>query len=258
MSNENSITLVGYFDVVGRESLHSFSCFTNVDNSDWTVVNLHVGEKIIKNPTIYDIKRNKIIPVIGFLENDCERFKNTKLSFIKSNILTSSFGNVTKEICKTDSSGMYKAYIQPGIYNINIFINNELTELKNQVIQDGLKHEYYMLIQGPIKNKFKDTVSFVYSNYKNVYGKIVDNKFTPIENAEIIILNENGIYVYVKTDKDGNYRFAIENGIYDVKFRSDDCPMKTVNNVEINDNFGFIEQLNNVSKIFGKTKWLEI
>lgn len=252
--DENELKLSCYFDVIGRESSHSFHCFFDVINNEKYTLHLHSNNLDIINPTTYDIARNSLRPVSGFIRNGNQVYINKKISFIKTNEINSTFGNIIADICYTDKGGRYYAYITPGVYDIEVMIDGKKILNKNQKINDGLKYEYYLLVDGLILRKNKDYIEFCDCEYKNFYGQLIDAKGTPISNSEIIINNGNMICAYVKTDNDGKYKFALKNGKYNVKIRSEYSPVKQ-QEIIISNNSGFYEQLSN-SILFNKKAML--
>lgn len=239
---ERSITLEGVFDVIGRLSEHKNRCFFDVTSDCDYDLMLFTNNTCIHNASDIDKIRYGVKPAIGFLRDGEKTYTNTKLVFIKRNEPTSSFGDVISETCYTDKGGMYKAYIQPGIYDIEIYINNKKIVKRHQNILEGLKYPYYQMVSGMIYSKYKDTVSFCGTDYKNIYGILVDNKGTHLAQAEMIVLQNGEIKAYVHTDDDGKYSFALTNGVYDVKIRANKSPLKTTT-VTLDDTHGFTEQL---------------
>lgn len=254
---ERSITFDCYFDVIGRLSTHSNQCFFDVvSESDYDLI-LHTNNTEIKNPKQIDFSRYSAHSLQGVLNNGDKTFVNAKIEFVKQNEISSTFGNVVSEVCYTDNGGKYNAFIEPGIYNIDIFINNQKITKRNIEIQQGLKFQYYKTVKGLIHHKYADVVCFCGCDYKMVYGQLIDNKKTPINNAEIIILKDNKLDTYVKTDDDGNYSFAIKNGAYTVKIRSKYSPMKSTE-ITIDDVNGFSEQLTSNSILFNKKQTIRL
>lgn len=251
MEQDKSLTFECYFDAIGRQASHNNECYFDVVTKEDFVMHLHTNNRIISNPSDLDFKRYSAKPITGSLQDENRTYINTKIVFVKNNEITSTFGDVVSEICYTDNGGRYVAYIEPGIYNIEIYINNQKVVKRNQNISNGLKFQYYLLIEGLIYKKYKDTVSFCGTDYKNVYGQLVDNKHTPIQNAEMIVLKDGCLCAYVKTDDDGKYKFALKNGEYEVKIRSKQSPIKSTK-IILDDLHGFSEQLNSNSILFNK------
>jgi hypothetical protein len=247
-----------YFDVIGRVSTHSHKCFFDVTDEEDFVVTLHTNNKEYKNATEIDFVRYGVKPVVGILQNKDKTYRNVKVEFVHANEMKSTMGNVVNEICYTDDGGRYKAYIEAGVYDIDIFINNKKISKKNVKIDKGLKYQYYKTVNGLIHKKFKDWVSFCGTDYKMVFGQLIDNKKTPIQNAEMIILDEKGnVDTYIKTDEDGKYSFAIKNGTYTVKIRSPYSPMKTTK-ITVDDYHGFSELLTGNSNVFNKQDMIRL
>lgn len=257
MTTTNSLTLDCYFDVIGRQSVHTNKCFFDVVTENDYTLSLYTNNKCFKNASELDIKRYKVKPVCGFLKHKDKTYVNAKIVFVKLNENTSSFGDVVTEVCYTDKGGKYTAYIEPGLYNIEIYINNNKIIKRNQKIQDGMKFQYFQKVNGLIHKKYKDTVSFCGTEYKNIYGQLIDNKKTPIANAEIIVLQDDVICAYVKTDDDGRYSFALKNGKYTVKIRSEKSPIKSTE-VLLDDIHGFNEQLGADSILFNKQQMIKM
>lgn len=247
-----------YFDVIGRVSTHTHKCFFSVTDEEDFTLTLHTNGREYKNATELDMKRYGIKPVTGILQNQDKTYKNVKVEFIHTNEISSTTGDVVTEICYTDNGGRYKAYIESGVYDIDIFINNKKISKKNVNVARGLKYQYYKTVDGLIYKKFKDWVSYCGTEYKMVFGQLIDNKKTPIHNAEIIIIDEQGnIDTYVKTDEDGNYSFAIKNGTYTVKIRSASSPVKTAK-ITVDDYHGFSEALSGNSNLFNKKNMIKL
>ena len=257
MKRERSITFDCYFDVIGRLSTHSNKCFFDVVEDTAYDLILHTNNTEIKNPKQIDFSRYITNPLYGVLSNGDKTFVNAKVEFIKQNEVRSMFGDIVSEICYTDKGGKYTAFIEPGLYNIDIFVNNQKITKRNITIQQGLKFQYYKTVKGLIHHKYADVVSFCGCDYKMVYGQLIDNKKTPIHNAEMIILQDGKLDTYIKTDDDGNYAFAIKNGVYTVKIRSPYSPMKSTE-VVIDDVNGFSEQLTSSSILFNKKQMIRL
>lgn len=249
---QKSITFTCFFDVIGRQNNHSWKCAFDVVSDDNVKYTLHTNNQIIQNPTDIDMLRYCPRPLTGVLQNKEKTYVNTKIEFLSMNQINSSFGNVVSEVCYTDKGGRYTSYITPGLYNIDIFVNNQKITKRNITIKNGLKFEYFLEVKGLIYKKYKDTVSFCGSDYKMIYGQLIDNKKTPVDKSEMIILDKNKkLVTYVKTDDDGRYKFALKNGEYIVKIRAKDSPIKSTN-VILDDLHGFQEQLGMSSILFGK------
>lgn len=257
LKQDKSITFECYFDAIGRQSSHVNKCFFEVVTEETFISNLYTNNNVIKNPSLLDMKRYKVKPIVGKLQDNDKTYTNAKIVFIKNNEKTSTFGDVVSEVCYTDNGGRYIAYIEPGIYNIEIYINNKKIIKRNQYIGNGLRFQYYLLIEGLIYRKYKDTVSFCGTDYKNIYGQLIDNKHTPIKNAEIIVLQDGELKTYVKTDEDGKYKFALKNGNYEIKIRSKQSPVKSTK-ICLDDLHGFSEQLNGSSILFNKNVMIKL
>jgi len=256
--HQRSITFDCYFNTIGRLSTHSHQCFFRVtDKQDFTL-KLYTNNQVIENPLDIDFRRYGIKPLEGILQNNEKTYTNTKIEFVKMNEKRSTLGDVVSEVCYSDNGARYLAYIEPGLYNINVFVNNQKITKRNITITNGLKFQFYRTIRGLIKKKYKDTVVFHGTDYKMVFGQLVDNKHTPIENAELIVINEDkSINTYIKADDDGRYAFALKNGKYKVKIRSQFSTVKTTD-IELTDSTGFYEQLVSESILFNKKAMIKL
>ena len=255
---ERSITLDCYFNVIGRLSHHEHKCFFRVTDSKYYDLFLHTNNTVFKNPQEIDFRRYTVKPLVGYIANGEKTYTNTKIEFVKMNEKRSTLGNVVSEVCYSDNGSKYYAFIEPGLYDINIFVNNQRTTKRNIDIKNALNFQYYKTVNGLIRKKYKDTVMFCGTDYKMVFGELVDNKNTPIVNAEIIVINkDNSVNTYIKTDEDGKYSFAIKNGKYKVKIRSQFSTVKTTD-IEIDDRNGFYEQLTSDSILFSKKSMLRL
>jgi len=252
------LKLHGYFDVIGRVSVHTHHCFFDVVDTESSEVTLYTNNREFKNATDIDMIRYRPKPVVGFLKTNEKTYPDVKIEFVKANEVNSSFGDVVADVCYTDNGGKYIAFIQDGLYNIDIYINNKRQTKRNIKIDRGLKFQYYKIVHGLILEKYKDVVRYYGTDYKMVFGQLIDNKGTPIEKAEMIILNSDGVLdTYIKTDEDGKFSFAIKNGEYTVKIRAKDSPVKT-KKVILDDMHGFTEQLISNSILWNKQQMLKM
>ena len=252
------LKIQGYFDVIGRVSTHTHHCYFGVTDEEKNEIILYTNNKEYRHATEIDMVRYRPKPVVGILKNKDKTYINTKLEFVKTNEKTSTFGDVVQEVCYTDKGGKYTAYIESGTYNIDIYINNKRQTKRNVEINKGLKCQYYKKVRGLIAKKYKDVVEYHGTDYKMVFGQLIDNKSTPIEQAEIIILDSDGVLdTYIKTDEDGKYNFAIKNGDYTVKIRAKNSPMKSTK-ITVDDVHGFAEQLTSQEILWNKQQMLKM
>ncbi len=64
-----------------------------------------------------------------------------------------------------------------------------------------------------------------------------NNSFTPFE---IIISNKDNVFVRYITKEDGKYRFALKNGTYDVRIKSDKY-FKLLKNINFTEQDDFVK-----------------
>ena len=234
MPKQNSITFTCMFEAYGmtsdRNPLYGIFKVGEVPENNI----LYIDDKYFPNVSDLDLKRYALRPIIGFLKNGDHVFKNAKMTIYDKN-------HIIKQECYTDSAGMYKLYLVPGIYDIEILYNNKITYLKDQKIKDGLTHTFYLKTKATIKKHYKDISIFTNSNYLYIRGQIVDENSRPYQ-ADIIIYDNTYIYTYYKTDKEGHYQFSLKPGNYTVMICSEKTNTKTFD-ITFNADFGFSEQL---------------
>ena len=246
--SENSITFNCYFMPLGMESDRNplFASFKNEPHPEELI--LFMDNKEIGNYSDIDFKRYSLRPVVGYIKNGEKIYKNAKVNFVKKG--EKHFSRVYADTCYTNSAGMYKAYITPGIYDIEVIFNNNKYVNKDQEIKNGLAYPFYIFTKAAIKNHVKDTVTFTNSDYIYISNYLKDEADRPLPNAEIVVYDESYIYAYVLTNKDGRYTFSLKPGKYNVLIREENRNVKH-SNVEINEILGFDEQLKR-SNLFSK------
>lgn len=203
---------------------------------------LHLGNQLFENVTDLDLKRYALRPVIGYIKNGNQIYKNAKVSFFSNNILV--------DTCYTDSAGMYKMYVQPGIYDIEVLINNQKFTNRSQTIKDGLKYNFYISTKAAIREHVKDTVTFTNSEYIFIQNTLVDNASRPIPDAEIVVFDNTFIYAFAKTDQQGRYKFSLKPKTYQVLIRANNKHAKRTT-INLTYSSGFNDLLKN-SNLFSK------
>jgi protocatechuate 3,4-dioxygenase beta subunit len=201
---------------------------------------------LFENVSDLDLKRYALRPVVGFIRNGNKIYKNAKVTFV------SKFEGVSSvaDTCYTDSAGMYKAYIKPGTYDIEVTVNNQKFVNRNQIINDGLKYNFYVTTKAAIREHVEDTVTF--NNSENIYirNSLVDNAGYPVKNAEIVVFDSTYVYAYAITNSDGVYKFSLKPGKYTVLIRSGSNHAKRTD-ITLTKQSGFASQLKN-SNLFSK------
>lgn len=150
------------------------------------------------------------------------------------------------------SNDKYYLFLTDGIYNINIknpSINRKFSNIK---VTNGITPQYNQILDGLIYKQYDDVFEYYNDNYsiKEIIGILVDEYKNPICNAEIIITQQDNLIVYYVTDKDGYYRFQLENGIYDIRIRSNNKRLKIIRNFKFKSNMGFFSSIKDQYKIF--------
>ncbi len=245
---KRSITFNCFFEPLGFKSDRNTIYGMFKIQATPEVNTLHLGNQLFENVSYIDLKRYALRPVVGYIKNGNQIYKNAKVTFIKKFQGISS--KIISDVCYTDSAGMYKMYVQPGVYDIEINVNNQLFVNKDQVVKDGLKYNFYLTTKAAIKEHVDDTITFTNSDYIYVQNNLVDNSKRPVNNAEIIVFDNTYIYAFEKTDENGRYRFSLKPGKYCVLIRSDSTHAKrTV--INLTKSSGFAKQLMN-SNLFSK------
>jgi hypothetical protein len=234
-----SITFNCAFDASGMKSDRN-PVYGMFNITEVPVVNtLFIDNKYFPNVDELDLKRYALKPVTGFLKNGDQVFRNAKVTFYSSTSFY--YDKIIKEECYTDSAGMYKAYLSPGIYDIEISYNSKVILLRNQKIQNGLTHTFYQKIKASIKKHINDIITFTNSDYLFIKGNLLDENNKPYQ-GEIVIYDNTYIYVFYRTNEQGKYQFSIKPGTYNILIRSDKTNVQHYV-ITIDSSRGFSEQL---------------
>ena len=142
----------------------------------------------------------------------------------------------------TDKDGKYILFLEPGTYTIRIDYGQQSMYNINTDFIEGIC-EYYSTLEGTIKRKFDDTISFYDTDLKLITGVILDEYNKYVNDAEIIISQNDNVIVYQKTHENGKFAFALSNGIYDVRLRAKNQSVIMTKNFDFNDTTGFFTNL---------------
>lgn len=247
----------GFVDVF-ELSQRKIPCCVDIVNNDNYKLYLYLDDNIIKNSNTFEqFESFKPLPIKGVLKetiNDIDKpISNAKVSFIKDYVVDSDRTGYKTivDYCVTNNNGEYTVFITPGTYTIKVHVGGQNVEYINQTIEKGLTTSYYIRIEGLIYKQYEDIIEFVNCEKKLIQGKILDKRYNkPIKNCEIIITSKDNLISYVKTNNEGNYSFALENGIYDIRIRAKNYSVKIINNFVFENNKGFISQLNEQTNLF--------
>lgn len=251
MSKHIECPIFGFTDIVGNDKtssktqLNGFADIIDISNKKVNNVYINIIEQNQHRKLNENNNNFLLTPVTGVIDDNGIPVADIKVSFIDKN-------NIVKDYCITNKSGEYYIYIEPGTYTVRIGENS----FPNQIFKDGLKFQYFYTVDGLIKKRYNNIVEFYDTEKKLVEGKIINHDNEPLLDGEIIITQNNEIKTYIKTDDDGKYSFAIENGIYDVRVRSKRMTVKIINNVEFIDEKSFIDSINEKYPLFNNGDWL--
>ena len=216
-------------------------CFSFEDHNEH--INLFFNCKI-------NITTDIIYPTIKTIKND------SSILFGKIDSLITSKGFNPTEIAAYDLNGVLKDYyisknsrynlfLEKGIYNINVKNNLIQRTFNNIELSEGISLNYSNIEFGLISNIYEDIIEYYNSNnkIKKVIGYLHDEYNNPINNAEIIITQDNSMVVYYKTNEEGFFEFYLENGKYDIRIRSERNNIKIIHDFNFVDNLGFFTEI---------------
>lgn len=178
------------------------------------------------------INKNINLPLIGTIyDNNNNPAKDASVIFKYLN------GKIVDR-CITNENGEYKAFIDFGIYDIEIiFKSGKKHVVKNQVLNNPI-------------NKIKEFSG--YGSFK-ITDYIEDDVNNRINDAYILvtsyneILNIDELVCCVKTGDLGYYSFNINKGNYNIQIRHKDYDTKFINNLFFNSN---IDEFKKALKIY--------
>lgn len=260
----NSFIIHGFFDVIGSSKKQVIKAAFDVVSTSDIIMQLH--QKDYNNN---EVPVEKIImpeSVVGIIKDENDNpLGGVKVSFIKDYIVSDTnirqrngFQTVV-DYSITDGNGQYNVFVEPGIYTIRIDGGQAPQIFVNQEIVSNFNQYYYHIKKGGIKKKYNDVIEFYGTDKRQISGQMLDQNKRPIKNAEIIITEGPIVKTYIKTDSNGKYSFAIENGTYDIRIRAANKPVKYIPNFNFEDGKGFMTILKEEKSIlFGRDKQLWI
>lgn len=254
-------------------------------------------EKILLNSSFEisgQILSRTVDASFGIIETPIERVEKTEgvKSFAQTGIITKNTGfyndvvpnakvvalrkGVVYDYDITREDGSYFLYLENGVYDIRIEGQACNRIIKNYEVTNGIKPYRTIITEGQIKKRNHDVIEFTTYDENNypviddgerlVSGVIIDEQGKPVEGAEIIVgrvINEDTpsreIVAFVKTKKDGVYRFKISRENYDIIIRSPKHNAKTVKDFLFVPDKGFMPQVINNALMFRKGgEWIWI
>lgn len=160
--------------------------------------------------------------------------------------------NTLYDQCFTQNN-IYEVFLPNGVYDFNIKCNNTKRQFRDVEITRGVQPFYSNIDFGNIYERFEDVYVILDRKQRHyqIYGKLISENDKPIQNAEIIFSQNGKMVLYTTTDEFGNYRFILdENGIYDIRVRANNFPLKIIRDFNYDRRKGFIKQLREQNKSF--------
>lgn len=233
-----NLNINGFVDIYGQQINHHISGIIDVVN------NSDIKYKLYKNNKIYEILNtdnvNFTLKKYQLLDGN-KYLNNVKLQFINGLIENnkSILNRTIIDECVTDEEGYYYPIIDNGNYSINIIGGKYSKLIHNQYFETNINNNFYLDIDGLVKFRNGGTLTIYNSDYKLIVGKMINqnNSFTPFE---IIISNKDNVFVRYITKEDGKYRFALKNGTYDVRIKSDKY-FKLLKNINFTEQDDFVK-----------------
>lgn len=269
MKNTENMSIKCFFDVLGFSKSKNFGTglFKTVqENTPEIYLNIGNNKKI--KATSENIERYKLKCSEGNLYEQFGKknipVSNSRISFVLDNVIISMKddqynGEVSiADYCITDMNGYYYSFLQPAYYGIRIDNGRKNSYFLNEKIDGGLTHEFFITVEGLIKEKKNDVIMFNNTEFSTISGKIVNQNDYPLSKAEIIISKGKDIVSYIITKDDGNYRFSLKNDIYDVRIRGDNQSVKIIKNFNFDCKNGFINGLSQITNLYSKSDWIYI
>lgn len=252
MVTERSLTLRGYFDVVGRQASKTHVGFFTVTNDVRPTVELLAAGRRVVNPSKADYKRLTPRPVSGVLRSGNQLFTNTKLEFIAHVDHLGLTASVVAASTTTDRGGRYVVWLESGEYDLVVHARTGELRLNNIKVSSKLGQLFTTRLTGLIHSKTADVVTFNGSDLVLTRGAIVDANGLPVAGARVVVTADEQLLAYCVTAEDGLYEFALPRGTCDVQLRGVASPAKIVTGVVVDGQRGFAEQLCENSITFGR------
>lgn len=162
------------------------------------------------------------------LLKDSESLSNMKLQFTN--------GGTIREETMSNKDGKYYPIIDNGIYTVNI--NGGGISLKlNKEILTNIPLSFFFKVNGLIEKRIGSTIFIHNSDYRMIVGRLY-NQNNRHNCYEITISKDDKLYTRFFTNLDGKYEFALKNGIYDIRIKSDKY-FKLIKNASFEENIDF-------------------
>lgn len=150
----------------------------------------------------------------------------------------------------TDNNKFY-LFLKNGIYNIFIDNDNNSRQIYNFNVEKGIQLNYLDIDgKGLIYKLHENICEYLDVDENNnicivkqIFGKLVDEYNNSIENSEILLIQDYKLKAYVITDKNGQYKFLLDDGNYILKMRRKDRNLQ-IYNICIDDTNTFIKNNN--------------
>lgn len=176
---------------------------------------------------------------------------NVRISFIKDDMLTNPYQVVTEsslntvvEITDTDMNGYYTACLENGDYIVRIGGGTSPKQVYRLHVDNGVNEYYKTYNYGLIQSRYEDILKFYGTDELYIHGLLLDEYRNPAINSTLIISQGTELFAYIKIKKDGKYGFFLPKGIYTVKVKGPRQSIQVFENIVLDDNQGFMNQLN--------------
>lgn len=146
------------------------------------------------------------------------------------------------------NSNEYKLFLKNGIYNFLIKTANFQRNFNNVTV-NGINQFYSQIESGLIKEIYEDTVRYYDVEdgkekiITEICGKLVNEYNEPLIGANIIISNKEELITYFITDENGNYKFELSGGNYDIRLVSNERSLKIIRDFLFDEDYGFFSEI---------------
>jgi hypothetical protein len=243
-----SVPITGFVDVIGKSSNILIYGYVDIVNGYPIESILHVNNLTFSNPQ--SDQPYQQVPAFGYIKDGDSGVPYVRVSFIKN--------GVTIDYYTTGSDGKYAAFIEPGVYDIKINSNSYNTTHQSVEIKEGLKSQFYYTIKSTVVNRYDDVIEFNGTSKKLITGVMTNQDHKVLSNVEIIISQDDKVVTYFKTNKNGKYNFALDNGNYDVRIRGNNKPIKIIKDFNFESGKGFFTEIKQKYNTFGREDWIWI
>jgi hypothetical protein len=252
---KDNLLISSSFEITGNIYSRTF-------NAGFNIVNEPINPVIIKEGEKTSALNGTITKHTGFFY---DIVPNAKVVAFKKGIVY--------DYTFTDENGFYFLYLENGVYDIRIEGQTYNRTIRDYKVIDGIKEYRTNIVNGQIKKRIYDSIEFANYDENGFYlidngerlinGIILDEHNKPFEGAEIVVAkvdeinNNREIVAFVKTNKNGEYRFKLSRENYDIIIRSPKHNAKIVRNYLFDPDKGFMEQVIKNSLMFRKGgEWL--